>query len=253
MTRLLAGNVAIVTGAAHGLGQAVAYDLARHGTTVVGLDLAPMDETLKLLERVSRPGAASRVDVADEAAVDAAVDAVVERYARLDIVVNAAERGIEVARRPFWEVDAAELDALLTANVRSAFVVAKAASRPMREAGFGRIVNFTSAAVGFGMADQIPYVTAKSALVGLTRSMARELAPHGVTVNAVAPGLVPTDAGSEALSEAWLDDALERQLVAKAIEPRDVAAAVTYLCGPGGRMVTGQVLDVSAGSAMGPM
>lgn len=249
----LTGQVAVVTGAARGLGQAVAVALANDGATVVGLDLGPMDETLALLAQAGRPGGGHRTDVTDEPAVEATVDAIVETHGRLDILVNAAGRWIDVARRPFWEIDVPEFDAMMAVNVRSAFVVTKTASRPMRAVGAGRIVNFTSATVSFGMPDLIHYVTAKAALVGMTRSMARELGPYGVTVNAVAPGLVPTDAGREVMPDDWYAEVMRTQVITRPIEPQDIAAAVTYLCGPGGRMVTGQVLNVSAGSTMGAM
>jgi 3-oxoacyl-[acyl-carrier protein] reductase len=251
MSKPLQGQVAVVTGAARGLGQAVALELAGQGATIVALDLGPTDETVSAVKAAGGHAAGQRTDVTDETAVEARIDSIVGTHGRLDILINAAGRWIDVARRPFWEIDVPEFDAMMTVNVRSAFVVAKAASRPMREARAGSIVNFSSATVSFGMPDLIHYVAAKAALVGLTRSMARELGPYGVTANAVAPGLVPTDAGREVMTKEWYDAIMRSQVITKPITPQDIAAAVAYLCGPGGRMVTGETLHVSAGATMG--
>ncbi len=249
--RFLDGQVAVVTGAARGLGQAVAVRLAEHGATVAGFDLGPLDETIAAVEALGGTASGHRTDVTDEAAVGAAVGELLDRHRRIDVLVNAAGRWIDLERRPFWEIDVPEFDAMMAVNVRSAFVVAKAVAGPMRAAGRGRIVNFTSATVSFGMPDLLHYVAAKSALVGMTRSMARELGPWGVTVNAIAPGLVPTDAGRAVMPAAWYEEIQQTQMITEAIEPADIAAAVAYLCSPGARLVTGETLHVSAGASMG--
>jgi 3-oxoacyl-[acyl-carrier protein] reductase len=247
----LDGRVAIVTGAARGLGRAISVKLAGAGATVVGVDRGAQDETEAAVQAAGGVFHEHRADVTDESAVGAVVDAVLGDHARVDVLVNNAGRWIDLERRPFWEIDVPEFDAMMTVNARSVFVVSKAVSGTMRGARSGRIVNFTSATVAFGMPDLIHYVAAKAAVVGLTRSMARELGAFGVTCNAVSPGLVPTDAGRAVMSAEWYAAIEETQLLSGPIEPDDIADAVLYLAGPGARMVSGEILTVSAGSTMG--
>lgn len=247
----LAGEVAIVTGAARGLGRAIAVALGEAGAVVYGADLGDMAATRAAVEAAGGTFAGRTTDVTDPGAAAALVEEIVGDRGRIDLLVNNAGRWIDLARRPFWEIDAEEYDSVMAVNARSAFVMASAASAPMRAARSGCIVNFTSAVVSFGMPDLIHYVAAKAAIVGLTRSMARELGPYGVRCNAVSPGLVPTDAGRTVMPAEWYDEVMATQLLDGAIEPGDIAAAVRYLAGPGARMVTGEILNVSAGSSMG--
>jgi len=247
----LTGQVAVVTGAARGLGRAIAVALGEAGATVYGADLSDLSETGALVEAAGGGFAGRATDVTDVAAATRLVDEIVRDHGRLDLLVNNAGRWIDLERRPFWEIPAEEYDAVMAVNARSVFVMSSAASAPMRAARAGCIVNFTSATVAFGMPDLIHYVAAKAAIIGLTRSMARELGPHGVRCNAVSPGLVPTDAGRAVMPAEWYEEVMATQLLEGAIEPEDIAAAVRYLAGPGARMVTGEILNVSAGSTMG--
>ncbi len=253
VSRDLEGQVAVVTGAGRGLGRAIAVRLGAAGATVVGLDLRPIDETIAAVQAAGGRAEGRIADVTDEAAVTAVVNEVVGTHGPVELLVNNAGRWIDLERRPFWEIDVEEWDDVLRVNARSAFVVAKAASASMREAGRGRIVNFSSNTVAIGMPDLMHYVTSKMAIVGLTRSMATELAPFGVTVNAIAPGLVPTDAGRDGMPDEFFRSVISTQLLPVAVTPEDIAEAVGYLCGPGGRMVTGQILTVSGGTTMGPV
>ncbi|MGH3470458.1 MAG: SDR family NAD(P)-dependent oxidoreductase, partial [Nocardioidaceae bacterium] len=137
-------------------------------------------------------------------------------------------------------------------NVRTAFLCAKAVSAPMREARSGRIVNVSSSTAAFGMADFLHYVTAKAGIVGMTRSMARELGPYGVAVNAVAPGLVRTERGVADLGADYFERVAAGQCLREPIEIDDVCEAVKFLASGSARMITGQTLLVNGGASMGP-
>ena len=245
-------HVAVVTGAARAIGREIALTLASEGARVVSIDLSSSDDTVEEIRARGGEAIGVEADVAREADVKAAIDKVSERYGRLDVLVNNAGLFAGLQRRPFWEIDLDEWERVMGINVRSVFLCSRAASAPMREAGRGRIVNITSNTVLFGMADLMHYVASKAAVIGITRSMARELGPYGIAVNAVGPGLVTTEITREWVSDDYRRRVAEGQCLREAIVPSDIAAAVVYLCGPGARIITGQTLLVNGGATMGP-
>jgi 3-oxoacyl-[acyl-carrier protein] reductase len=244
---LLQGQVAVVTGAAGAIGSATATELAEMGAAVACMDLVDATATA---ERFG--GLAVQADLTDEQAVAAAVETVMGWSGQLDILVNMAGLYYGVPRVPFWEIEAGTWDAVVDSNLRTAFLCSKAASAPMRAAGRGRIVNVSSNVSVFGMANFMHYVSAKAALVGMTRAMARELGPFGIAVNAVAPGLVRTPKGTEELAAPYWDTVVAGQCLRSPIEVADVVHAVVFLSSPRSRMVTGQTLLVNGGASMGP-
>lgn len=248
----LKGQVAIVTGAARAIGRAIAETLAARGATVVSVDLRPADETVAAIE--ARGGEALSVvaDVTDEILVARAVDRVLEAYGRVDVLVNNAGLFAGIERRPFWEIDLAEWERVVGVNIRSVFLCSRKVAEPMRRAGSGRIVNIASNVITFGMANLMHYVASKAAVVGMTRSMARELGPAGIAVNAVAPGLVTTEITQQTVPEEYRRLVAQGQCLQEAILPSDIAEAVAYLAAPAARMVTGQTLLVNGGATMGP-
>ena len=247
----LTGQVAIVTGAARAIGREIAQTLAAQGAAVVSLDLLPADDMVATVE--ARGGAATAIttDVTDEAAVESALAEVLEAHGRVDVLVNNAGLFAGIERRPFWEIELDEWERVLGVNVRSVFLCSKAVSAPMRAAGAGRIVNIASNVVTFGMPNLMHYVASKAAVVGMTRSMARELGPSGIAVNAVAPGLVTTEITEQTVPEEYRRLVAEGQCLQMPIVPSDIADAVAYLCGPAARMITGQTLLVNGGATMG--
>jgi 3-oxoacyl-[acyl-carrier protein] reductase len=250
--RELDGQVAIVTGAARAIGRAIAETLAARGATVVSLDIASADDTVAGIEAAGGSALAITADVTDEQAVADAVAYVLEQYGRVDALVNNAGLFAGIERRPFWEIDLAEWEHVLGVNVRSVFLCSRAVAAPMRETGRGRIVNIASNVVTFGMPNLMHYVASKAAVIGITRSMASELGPSGIAVNAVAPGLVTTEITSQTVSAEYRELVAKGQCLQVPILPSDIADAVTYLCGPTARMVTGQTLLVNGGANMGP-
>lgn len=248
----LTGQVAVVTGGARAIGRTIAETLASRGATVVSIDLNASDETVAAIEAGGGTALALVEDVTDEISVARAVDRILDAYGRLDVLVNNAGLFAGIERRPFWEIDLVEWERVMSANVRSVFLCSREASRPMREAGSGRIVNIASNVTTFGMANLLHYVASKSAVVGITRSMARELGPSGIAVNAVAPGLVTTEITVQTVPEQYRRLVAEGQCLQEPILPPDIAQAVAYLAGPFARMVTGQTLLVNGGATMGP-
>lgn len=251
--RELDGQVAIVTGAARAIGREIAETLAARGATVVSLDLVPSNDTVAAIEEAGGRALAIVGDATDEPEVGRAIGEVLERYGRIDVLVNNAGLFAGIERRPFWEIDLEEWEHVMAVNVRSVFLCSRHVATAMMEARSGRIVNIASNVITFGMANLLHYVASKASVVGMTRSMARELGPFGIAVNAVAPGLVTTEITEQTVPEEYRRLVAQGQCLQEAIVPTDIAQAVAYLAGPAARMVTGQTLLVNGGATMGPV
>lgn len=228
--------MALVTGAAGGIGSAVCAHLERDGAFPVGLDLEPAE----------RPAAGTvlRGDVGEEQDVERAIDEIEQRHGRLDIVVHCAAlpQGEVV-----WKLAAAEWDRILRVNLRGAFLLAHHAIPLMRRGGTGgRIVLVGSVSGSAGRFGQSAYAASKAGLIGFAKSIAREIARFGILVNVVEPGLTRT-AMSAALPEKVRAAAVAGTLTGRMAEPSDIASMIAYLCGPGGRQITGQVLRIDGG------
>lgn len=245
--------MAVVTGAARAIGREIATTLASAGAAVVSLDLSDSADTVAAIEADGGTAAGIPCDVTEEARVEAAIREVVDRHGRVDVLVNNAGVFSTMERRPFWEISVDEWETMMRINARSVFLVSKAASAPMRDARSGRIVNIASNVVSFGMPNFMHYVASKAAVVGMTRAMARELGPFGITVNGVAPGLVTTEVTEETIPAEYRRQVAENQILTEPLAPLDVAQAVAYLASPAARMVTGQTLLVNGGATMGPV
>lgn len=239
-------KVAIVTGAARGLGAAIAARLGADGWTVVLAD-RDGDGVKAAAERLAATGIAARgveLDVADPAAATALVEEVLATDGGLTGLVNNA--GV-LADAPLVDMTDEQFARVLHVCLFGAFYMARAAAPPMIEAGFGRIVNMSSRAY-MGNPGQANYSAAKAGLVGLTKSMAKELGRHSITVNAIAPGMVETEM---VLSHPKADDIIARATRANSVPrvgtPDDIAAAVSYLFSADAGYITGDVLHVSGG------
>jgi 3-oxoacyl-[acyl-carrier protein] reductase len=248
----LDGQVAVVTGGARAVGRAISETLAGAGATVVSLDLNASEQTVAAIEGAGGRAAGLICDVTDPEQVDAAMAGVVAEHGRLDILVNNAGVFSTMERRPFWEIPTDEWDLMMRVNTRSVFLVSKAGSAPMREAGQGRIVNIASNVFTFGMPDFMHYVASKGAVVGMTRTMARELGPFGIAVNAISPGLVTTEITETTVPAEYREIVANNQCLRTPILPGDIADAVAFLASPAARMISGQTLLVNGGATMGP-
>lgn len=243
----LSGRVALVTGASRGIGRAVALRLAAAGASVVAGARTDHAEGV-VREAVEAGGAATQVslDVTDPESVRRAVQAAVEGFGRIDILVNNA--GI-VSDRLTVRMKPAEWDAVLATNLTGAFNCCQAVLRPMLKQRSGRIINVGSVVGHSGNPGQANYAAAKAGLTGFTKSLAREVAARGITVNVVAPGMIDTDmtAGLDGRAR----DAMVGQIPQGRLgSPDDVAAAVCFLVSDEASYITGQVLGVNGGMYM---
>jgi len=242
------GQVALVTGAARGLGRAVALALANAGAHVaLGLRDLSNDggvvEEIEALDRIALPLA---LEVSDVKQARAAVDAVVERFGRLDILVNNA--GVAPGN-PAEDVVEDDFDRTLAVNLKGTFFTSQAAAQVMIRQERGRIVNMGSQAGAVALPGESVYCMTKAAIAHLTKCLAVEWGPHGINVNCVAPTFIRTPGTQEALSDpAFEADVVERIAALHRIgEPMDVAGAVVYLCSPAASLVTGHTLLVDGG------
>ncbi|MBK8482217.1 MAG: 3-oxoacyl-ACP reductase FabG [Proteobacteria bacterium] len=242
----LEGRTALVTGGAQGIGLETAKLLAAAGARLAICDLAESGEAA--LQAVGGTAAYFRCDVSDADAVERTVAAVVERFGTLDILVNNAGIAIDGLLLRLKREDWART---LDINLSGAFYFCKAAARHLLKArSGGRIVNISSVVGEQGNAGQVAYSASKAGLIGLTRSLARELAGRGVTVNAVAPGFIATRMTDDHVQGENRERLVAAIPLGRIGEPRDVADAVRFLCGPGAAYITGQVLRVNGGLYM---
>jgi NAD(P)-dependent dehydrogenase (short-subunit alcohol dehydrogenase family) len=241
------GQVALVTGATGGIGADLAAALGSAGARV-GVAGRRRDQVAVVVETIRAAGgdaAPIDLDLTDRASIDAAVAAVVSAFGRIDILVNNAGLG---TNHDAIDATEAEWDDLFAVNVRGLFFACQSAARQMLPQGSGRIVNMASQAGLVGIRRHAAYSASKAAVIGLTRVLALEWSPHGVTVNAVAPTWVYTPGTAERLDDpAFLASVLERIPAGRVATTADVAAAVIYLASPAAGMVTGSVLTVDGG------
>jgi 3-oxoacyl-[acyl-carrier protein] reductase len=246
MHSTLAGRSALITGGGTGIGRAVALDLAEQGARVAVLartSIAAAEELVREIQTAGGDGIALAGDVRSVADCSSAVDRVLERFGSLDILVNNAgttRDGLLV------RMTDADWDDVLDTNLRGAFLLTRAALGPMLKAKRGKIVNITSVIGIIGNPGQANYAAAKAALTGFTRSVAREVAPSNIQVNAVAPGFIETRL-TDVLSREHRAKLLERTPAGRFGKPTDVSGVVAFLCGDRADFITGQTVIVDGG------
>lgn len=244
----LQGKLALVTGATRGIGRAIALELGRQGATVVGTATsgAGVAEIGSMLSQAGIKGAGMVLNVRDSAGCDALIEAVQKEHGDILILVNNA--GITRDNLALRMKDA-EWDEVIDTNLKAVFRLSRAVMRGMMKARWGRIINITSVVGASGNPGQANYAAAKAGVVGMSKSLARELGSRSITVNCVAPGFIDTDM-TRALPEAQRTALLAQIPLGRLGAPEDIGAAVAYLASPAAAYVTGCVLHVNGGMYM---
>jgi NAD(P)-dependent dehydrogenase (short-subunit alcohol dehydrogenase family) len=242
-----AGRIALVTGAASGIGQAVAVGLAQRGATVVATDIADLTETT---ERIARSGATAlpaTLDISDPSSIARARAQVTDAYGHLDILVNNAA----IFEDATWDrLDLELWQHVMNVNLNGPMLMCKAFLPLMQGRGWGRVINLSSATVAIASPVSIAYRTSKMGIVGFTRALSATLGDDGITVNAVLPSLTRTPM-TDGLPEPIVTGSLSRQVIHRMAEPDDVAGGVLMLAGDEAGWITGQTIMANGGNAFG--
>ena len=246
----LAGRVAIVTGGARGIGKAIALGCAAEGASVVIADIdgGLAAETAAQIEALGGRALAVRTDVSATDSVAAMVGAALDRFGRIDVLVNNAAI-VDVARQPSDLISEEEWDRVMLVNVKGPWLCVRAVLPAMREQRGGKIINLSSDLILSGVPGLLHYVASKGALTAMTRSLARELGPDGICVNAVAPGLTTTDAAMTHGQEA-AERSIRTRAIPRAQTPDDITGTVVFLASDASAFMTGQLLVVNGGSVL---
>lgn len=243
------GKIALVTGGSRGIGRAIALELGKRGATVVvnyNSSAEAAKEVLGAIQAAGGDGMVYQADVSDAEQVDALFKAITKEYSKIDILVNNAgttRDNVIMMLKP------EDFDAVMNTNLRSAWLCSKTASRAMMRKRTGRIINITSVVGISGNGGQTNYAASKAGLIGLTKSLAKEVATRGITVNAVAPGFIETAMTSD-LADDVKETALSHIPLGRMGQPDDVAKAVAFLASDDAAYITGQVLVVDGGMVM---
>jgi 3-oxoacyl-[acyl-carrier protein] reductase len=248
-SKTLADQVAVVTGASRGIGRAIALELASLGAHVVinySSNQAAAEEVQSLCEKAGGSASINVFNVGDSESVDKAFDSVKEKHGRLDILVNNA--GIS-RDGLFMRMKNEDWDQTLKTNLDGSFYCSRAAVKIMMKAKYGRIVNISSVVAEMGNAGQVPYVSSKAGMIGLTKAMAKEVASRNITVNAITPGFIETDM-TNALDEKLREEHLKVIPLGRYGKAEEVASLVSFLCAKNSAYITGQIIGINGGMYM---
>jgi 3-oxoacyl-[acyl-carrier protein] reductase len=248
----LSSRVAIVTGSGQGLGRAFARAFARRGATAVVADLNRA-KARSVVEEIRSEGGqaiATETDIADPDSTASMARHVLDRFGRIDILVNNAAMFSTLEMRPFYRIPAAEWSKVIDVNIAGAFHCYRAVVEPMMAARWGRIINISSASFHQGRPNYV-HSTSKAALVGMTRSMARELGSLGITANAVLPGATLTAIAGKTVTPAQCQANIASRCIPRSEKPKDLVGTVLYLASSNAEFLTGQSIVVDGGATHG--
>ena len=246
----LKDKVAIVTGSAQGMGRAFALRLAKEGAKVTICDILDCEPAAKEIKAAGGEALALKTDVTSEKDTVEMAKRTFEYFGTIDILVNNAAIFGGIEFRPFDEIPAAEWDKIISVNLTGIFMASKAVAPYMRKQGKGKIVNISSGVAFSGLPFFLHYTTSKGGVVSLTRGLARELGEFGINVNAVAPGMVWTEATQAMVPEEFAKENVKKQCIKKIVQPEDVAAAVLFFASDESDLIAGQILLVNGGEVL---
>ena len=251
LERRLEGRVAIVTGAAQGIGAAYAHALAQHGAAVVCADVLDSAPVASAIREAGGRAIAARTDVSDSVSVAKMITSTIDAFGRIDVLVNNAALFGTLSLKPFEQISSEEWDRVMMVNVRGAFECAKAVAPQMRKNGSGKIINIASGTVYKGTPMMLHYVASKGAIIAMSRVLARELGNDGICVNSLAPGLTISEsvAANPDWSGQWRDAVVNSRAIKRAQTPEDLLGALIFLSSAESDFMTGQVLVVDGGSS----
>jgi 3-oxoacyl-[acyl-carrier protein] reductase len=250
MTASLNGRVAIITGAGQGIGRAFAKAFASEGAIPVIAERNAANGEKVAAEIVATNGLARAIqtDVADPDSVAAMAKQVEAEFGRIDILINNAAIFSTLEMRPFDQIPLEEWENVMRVNVTGAFLCARAVVGAMRRARWGRIINMASGAVTLGRPNYLHYIASKAALDGMTRSLARELGPHGITVNAILPGATFTEIERKTVTPEQKERIVAMQCIARPEGPADLVGTALFLASDASAFLTGQAITVDGGA-----
>lgn len=245
----LKGKVAIITGGARGLGKAYALRLVDEGASVVVVDVLDAGPVQKEIERKGGAALALHTDVSDEASTKEMARKTIERFGRIDILVNNAAVFANLGKKSFMEISGNEWDEVIRINLKGTFLCCKAVYPQMKKQGKGKIINISSSTFLAGVPYFIHYVTSKGGVVGFTRALAREVGQDGICVNAVAPGLTVSEAvrGNPMYPDDYLKIAASSRAFKRDELPEDLTGTIVFLASEDSDFITGQTLAVEGG------
>lgn len=250
----LQGLTAVITGAAHGIGRAYAARLVEDGANVVlaDLDLAAAEVVAQELGERGADAVAVETDIADETSVTAMAKQAIKHFGRIDIVINNASMFsvVPMSRAGFESIEVAEFSRMLQVNVIGSWLVARATVPDMRLRHWGKIINVTSGAVFKGSTGRIHYICSKAAIIGFTRTLARELGPDGIRVNCIAPGATLSEENPDSSTLKMRESAIAGRALADLERPEHLVGTVSFLASRDSDFMTGQTLVVDGGSVM---
>ncbi len=246
-----AGRVAIVTGAARGIGRAFALRLARDGyrIAIADVNVAQAEEVCGEIAAAGGSAIAVRTDVGAEASCQACVSRTLAAYGRIDVLINNAAMFADLTRRPFWEVDIEEWDRVLGVNARGTWLMMKAVAPALRAQRSGSIINMSSNTFLSGVPGFVHYIASKGAVVGITRAAARELGEYNVRVNCILPGLTRTEVVRASDEPGRYEQLLTSQSIKRVEVPEDLVGTAAFLASDDSGFMTGQALTVDGGNS----
>lgn len=245
----LEDKVAIITGAGQGIGRAYALRFVREGARVVVADIqeGKANDVVREVEELGGEGLAVRVDVSNPESVREMVDRTVERFGRVDVLLNNAAVFATIEMKPFEKIGFEEWNRLMAVNLTGTFLCSQAVAPHMRERGQGRIINIGSSVSHNGRAMYMHYVASKSGVIGLTRALATELGGDNITVNTITPGSTETEIPRGTVTEEQKQAMIDQQALHRRQTPEDLVGVAVFLASEDSRFMTGQVVNVDGG------